>query len=305
MIDEPTLDLFAESIANIRHISTYYVPYLSGFIAIYLVYVHITTDQGEKWWKALIVPLFAIYFGMMVGSIFGVFLNAKAHPWGYWTHLTLPKQLLIIFSPFEGGKVLYGGFLGMIFGVFISSLVLYGKEWKAVFGRNLDAFSIATPLLFMFNRVGCVFYGCCYGKISSWGIAISPQQHSYHEYVQKGLIQQGDTLHLIPTQLISLWANFALFLFLFLLYRQKRDTLPRFFYFWLYTLLYGTFRFIIEFLRADPRNFCCGLSTSQWIPLLLFIPAFYFFLRLIKLNRTQRDTKSNGEKIPTLHRNKR
>ncbi|MCK5809292.1 prolipoprotein diacylglyceryl transferase [bacterium] len=282
MIDEPTLNQLAHYFLNINKVSTYYVPFLSGFLSIYIVYVHIATDQGEKWWKALIVPLFAIYFGMMVGSLFGVFLNGKADPWAYWTSRSLSKQFQIIFSPFAGGKVLYGGFLGMILGIFLSSLTLYQKRWKKAFARSLDAFSIATPLLFMFNRVGCIFYGCCYGKISSWGINIPPAHQSYEEYVDKGLIIQGDVLHLIPTQMISLWANFVIFLFLFLLYRQRRETLPRFFYFWTYTVSYGLFRFIIEFLRADRRDFFLGLSTSQWIPLILFIPATLFFVRIAK-----------------------
>ncbi len=296
MIDEPTLDLFAHSLAGIRHFSTFYVPYTMGFIFISLVYLHLAIDMGERWYKAIFLPLFAIYFGMMIGSLFGVFLNGRPHPWHYWTTRQTSEQLRIIFSPFTGDKVLYGGFFGMILGVFLFSLTFYGKRWKTAFYRHLDAFSIATPLLFMFNRFGCTFYGCCYGKRSDFGVVISPAQFSYRQYVEQGIIKNGDVLRLIPTQQISLWANFTIFMVLFFLYRKYRSALPPLFYFWLYTLLYGTFRFTIEFFRADRRDFFFGLSTSQWIPILLFTPAVLF---LVKFFRTREKNAIQGQPTQT------
>ena len=39
--------------------------------------------------------------------------------------------------------------------------------------------------------------------------------------------------------------------------------------FWLYMLLYAVSRFIIEFYRGDPRGIIFGVSTSQFISLVL------------------------------------
>ena len=47
---------------------------------------------------------------------------------------------------------------------------------------------------------------------------------------------------------------------------------------YVYMLIYPVVRFILEFLRGDEiRGFLFGLSTSQWISILLFV---YALIRL-------------------------
>ena len=62
------------------------------------------------------------------------------------------------------------------------------------------------------------------------------------------------------------------------LFRRKRKGLPLLI---TYIFLYAPVRFMLEFLRGDTiRGFLFGLSTSQWISLLLLsAAAIYTLLR--------------------------
>ena len=73
-------------------------------------------------------------------------------------------------------------------------------------------------------------------------------------------------IRLLPTQLISSAGNFLIMAILLAAYpRRKRKGDTGF----LYMLLYGVGRFLIEFLRNDERGAVGGLSTSQFISLFI------------------------------------
>jgi phosphatidylglycerol:prolipoprotein diacylglycerol transferase len=50
--------------------------------------------------------------------------------------------------------------------------------------------------------------------------------------------------------------------------------------FWLYMLLYGISRFIVEFFRGDDRGIIMGVSTSQFVSLVVVPLAIGMLLRL-------------------------
>jgi phosphatidylglycerol:prolipoprotein diacylglycerol transferase len=52
--------------------------------------------------------------------------------------------------------------------------------------------------------------------------------------------------------------------------------------FWIYTLLYGISRFIIEFFRGDERGSLLGLSTSQFISVMLVALSVIMMIRLAR-----------------------
>jgi phosphatidylglycerol:prolipoprotein diacylglycerol transferase len=80
----------------------------------------------------------------------------------------------------------------------------------------------------------------------------------------------GVSLH--PTQVYEAGTEFALFLFL-LWFSGRKSFHGQ--VFWVYVALYATARFVIEFLRGDPRGFVFGdlLSTSQFIGLMMLAVA--------------------------------
>ena len=50
--------------------------------------------------------------------------------------------------------------------------------------------------------------------------------------------------------------------------------------FWLYMLLYAISRFIIEFYRGDERGMIAGLSTSQFVAIIIVPVSIVMLLRL-------------------------
>ena len=51
--------------------------------------------------------------------------------------------------------------------------------------------------------------------------------------------------------------------------------------FWLYMLFYAASRFVIEIYRGDPRGTLLGMSTSQFVSVIL-VPASLFMLWRLK-----------------------
>ena len=109
------------------------------------------------------------------------------------------------------------------------------------------------------GRVGCFLGGCCFGKPtdSAFGVVFPEGSDPYGFY--------GGAIAVHPTQLYE--AAFLLALFFVLFFWLKKDALP------FYCILYGAWRFGIEFLRADDRGSLFGLplSPSQVISVALFI----------------------------------
>ncbi len=178
-----------------------------------------------------------------------------------------PFQILKIW---EGGLVFYGGLL-------LAVAVSFGYlRWKRLpVWKVADLFSPAIALGLFFGRIGCFFAGCCYGKETSlvWGMTFTDPN---------SLAPLNVTLH--PTQIYEAIAG--LLLFLFLSWKAKRKAFEGQIFF-LFLLLYSALRFMIEFLRDDPRGFFLGgmLSTSQGIGIFLALTSLFM---LFYLKRAQR-----------------
>ena len=94
----------------------------------------------------------------------------------------------------------------------------------------------------------------------------------------KGWNERSDPVH--PTQLYETAAALAFFFFLSWLYKKKRKAQGEVFL--IMCMLYGAWRFVIEFMRGDRRPQWLGeLSYSQVVSLALFVAAgvWLFLLR--------------------------
>lgn len=159
------------------------------------------------------------------------------------------------------GFVIYGGIIGGV-----AAAMIYCKIKKLNFWKYFDLALPAVALAQGFGRIGCFLAGCCYGKETNsvFGIVF---HHS--AYAPNGV-------KLLPTQLISSIGNFAIAGILFAMARKNRkDGRVGS----MYLILYGTGRFLVEFLRDDPRGSVGILSTSQFIS--LFIVAAGIILYVI------------------------
>ena len=147
--------------------------------------------------------------------------------------------------------MVYGG---IIFGILCC--MFYCRRNKMDFIRYFDLTMPSVALAQGFGRLGCFLAGCCYGRATDAWYGMVFRASSY---------APSDTA-VIPTQLISSALNFINFLVLCLFARKaKKGQVAS-----LYLLNYSVGRFLIEFLRDDPRGNVGTLSTSQFISLFIF-----------------------------------
>ena len=152
-----------------------------------------------------------------------------------------------------GGYVFYGGLIG---GIVMG--MIYGKIFKINPIKLVDIYAPLIPLIHGFGRVGCFFAGCCYG-------APSEKYGVYFDAL--GGAPQG--VKLFPVQLLEAGLNFVVFAILFILAVKKVFKLGGIT--GAYLSIYAIERFILEFFRYDSiRGGFLGISTSQWISIILF-----------------------------------
>ncbi|MBR4457319.1 MAG: prolipoprotein diacylglyceryl transferase [Solobacterium sp.] len=182
--------------------------------------------------------------------------------------LTRPAAYL---SP--DGWVVWGGIIGGLLG---------GYAWcrfrKLDFMAYCNLSVIIVALAQGFGRIGCFFAGCCYGKETTGPGIVFPEG---------SLAPAG--VRLIPTQLISSFGDFVLFYVLYKMYedpKTENKTAAA------YLILYSIGRFVIEFFRGDEaRGFIMGLSTSQFISIIMFVIGVII---LVKYSRAKANTEGEN-----------
>ncbi|WP_313131059.1 prolipoprotein diacylglyceryl transferase [Anaerocolumna sp.] len=182
-----------------------------------------------------------------------------------------PKLLLHILF---GGLVFYGGLIGAFLGFYV-----YSKQYKINFINLLDLIAPSIPLIHGFGRIGCFTAGCCYG------IEYDGLFHVIFRYSQAA----PNGVALLPIQLISSGINFLGCIVLFIYGRNKRKSGR---VIGVYLIFYSIARFNIEFFRGDVvRGVFFGISTSQWISLLLIPIGFWLYFKKfpIELEKTMNE----------------
>jgi phosphatidylglycerol:prolipoprotein diacylglycerol transferase len=180
----------------------------------------------------------------------------------------------------NGGLAAYGGF---VTGFSAAALYLRAKRVSLLNVADCAAPAIAVGLFL--TRIGCYLYGCDFGirlsanaphwlailgRFPHWpeatGLRGSP---AYLLHVDNyGLPREAAfSFPVHPTQLYEAAVGLALMVFCLVLFPRRR--------FWgqvllSMTLLYGTSRFFLEYLRDDPeRGMALGFSTTQLMSLCL------------------------------------
>lgn len=178
----------------------------------------------------------------------------------------------------QGGLVFYGGLI-LALAVFI--------VWSVVRRENMvamaDLLAAVLPLGHAFGRIGCFFFGCCYGKRcpGAWyGVSFPQFSPAWHEQATSGALPASAacSLPVIPTQLIEAAALLVLFALLQWLYRrQKARAAAPGLVAAAYFALYAIIRFPLEFLRGDQRAELGPLSIAQAISIGTFLVGLTFF----------------------------
>lgn len=176
-------------------------------------------------------------------------------------------HLLDIFKVWQGGLVAYGGFLGGLIG---STVFCRVQGIRLLAWADCAVPSLCTGL--MITRIGCLMYGCDFGKPwnGRWAITFPPGSPAYSQQRVEGLLPPGaaHSLPVHPAQLYESLNGLILLCVLLLVRRWRKFSGAMFVAF---TMGYGVLRYIVEDLRADAQRGNVGpFTTSQFIGLTTF-----------------------------------
>jgi phosphatidylglycerol:prolipoprotein diacylglycerol transferase len=233
-------------------INTYGVFLALAFLCAILITVKLAEGDGLPRQKIYDLCLWMLLASLVGSKILMFFTEPE-----YRDH---PLQLLSL-DFLRSGGVFYGGLLGAV----LTGYLLM-RHYRLPWWKTADACAPGIAIGNFFGRQGCFAAGCCWGKPTTlpWGVKFTELGH------QITGVPTDVPLH--PTQLYESFAMLIVFFFLLWLHRHRRFTGQVIL---TYALLYSIVRFLIEFVRDDPRGdilgltTLTGLSTSQIISLLV------------------------------------
>lgn len=169
---------------------------------------------------------------------------------------------------YQGGLAYYGGLVGGTWAV-----AIVARRDGLPFRKVADVTAIGVAMGLFCGRIGCFLAGCCYGDVTAHAVgtrfpAWSPASEGQF---RAGLLERPGlpSLPVHPTQLyeavgclviavvLSWWGPL----------RKRFDGQVAL----LALLAYAALRSLLEVVRADDRGIYFGLSTSQWVSLLVVV----------------------------------
>ncbi len=196
-----------------------------------------------------------------------------------WREFESPFEILMLQ---RGGLVAYGGMIGG----FLASW--YGcRRRKIPLLRWADVAAPAVVLGTAITRVGCLLFGCDYGKRADlpWAITFPQGSPAWKDHVDAFKLAQdaARSFAVHPTQVYEMIVGLALFGLLMLLRRVRRFS-GQVFLGWV--LGYGILRPVIEAYRDDDQRGSVGpLSTSQFIGLVSVVLGLGLLVHLVRRYR--------------------
>ena len=218
------------------HLKTYGACMATGFL---LCWWLVERLSGRK-------DLSNLLLALMVAGVVGSRIAYVIEHWSF-EFAAHPERIVRVD---QGGLMFYGGLILAL--VVFFAWCLRTKEHPLALANLL---ATVVPLGHAFGRLGCFFYGCCYGRDSDAWCAVTFPIGSPCWYEH-----ERQLVSVLPTQLFEAAALLALFAFLYVLYRRGRRYTAG-----AYLVGYAVIRFGMEFLRGDPRAAVGPLSISQTI----------------------------------------
>jgi len=201
-----------------------------------------------------------IVFAAAVGGLLGARLLFIIEEWNNF--LAAPMNYILT----GAGFTWYGGFLG---GVIAVSWVIRKNKIPWLVGADIAAPALA--LAYGVGRIGCHVAGDGdWGKVTDvpWGVAYTRAIIGWADPNTGIPYPPGVRVH--PTPIYEFIEGVIVFGILWSL--RKRDYTPGTIA-WLYLILGGFARFIVEFWRINPL-LAFGLSEAQWFSLILMVLGF-------------------------------
>jgi phosphatidylglycerol:prolipoprotein diacylglycerol transferase len=189
---------------------------------------------------------------MVITAVIGGILGAKIH--------------YLIIHPedwpgeaFSGrGLVWFGGMFGALFAAAVVSLIpRVQRSYQVRLMAIADSSAYAMAAGYAVGRMGCFLVGDDYGKVTNlpWGMAFP-----------KGSPPVDVPVH--PTQLYEILGSLVIFALLWWVIQRyiKREGVI----FFIYLILAGIERFLVEIVRTNPAV-ALGFTQQQWISIALWV----------------------------------
>ena len=240
------------------HLKTYGACMATGFL---LCWMLVEKLSGRK-------DLSNLLLSLMIGGVVG---SRIAYVIEHWQAEFASNPAAIIRVD-QGGLMFYGGFILSFVIFFVWCFLKRENPLKLA-----DLLAAVIPLGHAFGRIGCFFYGCCYGRDSdAWCAVTFPMgSPSWYEHGRR-------MVSVLPTQLFEAAALLALFgLLMYVWHRQAaRSTKHQApgAILGLYLIGYAVIRFGLEILRGDPRASVGPFSISQAISIGMIVAGSLFIL---------------------------
>ena len=160
-------------------IKTYGFCMALGFLAAWQVLSWLCRRTGRQ-----PEPLSNLLMLMLFSGIVGARLEYVREFWGR----EFASDPLSVFKVWQGGLVFYGG---LIFAIAV--FLVWCRVRRERVAPIADLFVAVIPLAHAFGRVGCFFFGCCYGRESACACAVAFPRHSpaWTAQVGAGLIDSS------------------------------------------------------------------------------------------------------------------
>jgi phosphatidylglycerol:prolipoprotein diacylglycerol transferase len=217
-----------------------------AFLVGILITLRFARKEGIKEETVLELAVYAIIAALAGSRILYVI--------GQWDQYR--ENILEIFMVQKGGLAFLGGLL-----LAIAVVALALKRKGIPFLKFMDVSAPGVSLGYAIARIGCFLNGCCFGLPTGvpWGMRfpLGALAHSHFP---------GERIH--PTQLYALFSMLIVFWIVVRLWKRRKY--DGYVFFW-WLVLYGVYRFGVEFFRFCPPNlYWLGLNPGQIIALFMF-----------------------------------
>ncbi len=256
MLNYPRIDPIAVEIGPLR-VHWYGIMYLLGFAVAWWLARRRAARPGSGWTAEEVGDL--IFYGAL-----GVILGGRIGYMLFYGSDQLRADPLSLLRVWEGGMSFHGGLIGVI-----AVMALFARRRGKRFFEVADFVAPLVPIGLGLGRLGNFINGELWGAPSDlpWAMRLTPGGPAYH-----------------PSQLYeALLEGLVLFVVLWLYSSRPRPTMA---VSGLFLLLYGVFRFLVEFVRMpDPQ---LGYLAFGWLTMGQVLSAPMVVLGALLLFRAQR-----------------
>ncbi len=256
-----TINPIAFSIGSLD-VHWYGIMYIFGFICAWILGCYRTKNPCTLWTKHDVEDLITwVMVGVIIGGRIGYSL--------FYEFSTFLNDPLEIFRLWNGGMSFHGGLLGVLL-----SIYLWSKKQKRHFLVVVDFIALIIPPGLFLGRLGNFINGELWGSITNkpWGV-IFPNAGPFPRH---------------PSQIYEALLEGVLLFICLWVYAKKPK--PEGHIAGLFGILYGLFRFSIEFIRQPDSHIgylAFGwLTMGQVLSIPLIIVGLWLFLRPAPLNQS-------------------